>query len=112
MHDNALYAVFGTLLSFMPLTSKKIGMAANPLCRTESPLCAIHHRAFDSSVLGIRPDYVVEIRADVMEEKDGPTLLHALQGLHHADLQLPRSRPAWPRQGLLEERYERFKAAS
>ena len=83
-----------------------------PIVPNGVAMCAIHHRAFDSAVLGIRPDYVVEIRADVMEEKDGPTLLHALQGLHHAKLQLPRSRPAWPRQDLLEERYERFKAAS
>jgi putative restriction endonuclease len=83
-----------------------------PIVPNGVAMCAIHHRAFDNAVLGIRPDYIVEIRADVMEEKDGPTLLHALQGLHHADLQLPRSRPAWPRQDLLEERYERFKAAS
>jgi putative restriction endonuclease len=83
-----------------------------PIVPNGVAMCAIHHRAFDNAVLGIRPDYVVEIRADVMEEKDGPTLLHALQGLHHVDLHLPRSRPAWPRQDLLEERYERFKVAS
>ena len=43
-------------------------------------MCAIHHRAFDNAVLGIRPDYVIEIREDVLSEIDGPTLLHALQG--------------------------------
>jgi putative restriction endonuclease len=83
-----------------------------PIVPNGVAMCAIHHRAFDSAVLGIRPDYVVEIRGDVLKEKDGPTLLHALQGLHEANLYLPRSRPAWPRRDLLEERYERFKTAS
>jgi len=75
-------------------------------------MCAIHHRAFDSAVLGIRPDFVIEIRPDVLDETDGPTLLHALQGLHASRLVLPRSPSAWPRTDLLEERYARFRAAS
>ena len=83
-----------------------------PIVPNGVAMCAIHHRAYDNAVLGIRPDYVIEIRGDVLNEVDGPTLLHALQGLHSSKLALPRSRPAWPRQDLLEERYERFKAAS
>jgi putative restriction endonuclease len=75
-------------------------------------MCAIHHRAFDSAALGIRPDYVVEIRSDILAESDGPTLVYALQGLHASRLILPRRQAAWPRKDLLEERYERFKAAS
>lgn len=75
-------------------------------------MCAIHHRAFDAQVMGIRPDYVVEVRGDVLEERDGPTLLHALQGLHRASLVVPRQRTARPDRVLLEERYERFRAAS
>jgi len=35
-------------------------------------LCKIHHAAFDMNILGIRPDHVVEIRTDVLEERDGP----------------------------------------
>jgi putative restriction endonuclease len=83
-----------------------------PIVPNGVAMCAIHHRAFDNAVLGIRPDYVIEIRQDVLGEIDGPTLQHALQGLHASKLVLPRSRPAWPRQDLLEERYERFRAAS
>ena len=30
-------------------------------------MCAIHHRAFDRAVLGIRPDHVIEIRQDVLD---------------------------------------------
>jgi putative restriction endonuclease len=83
-----------------------------PIVPNGVAMCAIHHRAFDNGVLGVRPDYIVEIREDVLSEVDGPTLQHALQGLHSSKLVLPGSRPAWPRQDLLEERYERFKAAS
>jgi putative restriction endonuclease len=83
-----------------------------PIVPNGVAMCAIHHRAFDNALLGIRPDYVIEIRDDVLNEIDGPTLMHALQGLHASKLALPRSPRAWPRQNLLEERYERFKAAS
>ena len=74
-------------------------------------MCAIHHRAFDGNVIGIRPDYVIEVRDDVMEEQDGPTLEFALQGVNGAQLRRPERRAAWPDVGLLEERYERFRAA-
>lgn len=74
-------------------------------------MCAIHHRAFDANVLGIRPDYVVQIREDVLEEHDGPTLRHALQGVHGEKIVLPRQRGAHPDPNLLEERFERFRKA-
>ncbi len=75
-------------------------------------MCAIHHRAFDALVLGIRPDRVVEIRLDILKEHDGPTLQHALQGVHQAELSVPAKRALHPDRNLLEERYERFRAAS
>ena len=75
-------------------------------------MCAIHHRAFDNHVLGIRPDYVIEVRPDVLAEHDGPTLRYALQALHGSGLQLPRQRAARPDPVLLEQRWERFRAAS
>jgi putative restriction endonuclease len=71
----------------------------------------IHHRAFDSFVLGVRPDYVIEIRRDVLHEVDGPTLQHALQGVHGSSLLVPGRRSARPDAGLLEERYDRFRLA-
>ena len=74
-------------------------------------MCAIHHRAFDAQVLGIRPDYQVEIRADVLAEHDGPTLKHALQGLHGGVIVLPKRRAERPNKDLLEEGFERFRAA-
>lgn len=75
-------------------------------------MCAIHHRAFDAYVLGVRSDYRVEVRADVLAEADGPTLRHALQGMNGVMIHVPRSRSERPDRDLLEERYERFRAAS
>jgi putative restriction endonuclease len=83
-----------------------------PIVPNGVAMCAIHHRAYDNAVVGIRPDYVVEVRKDVLEEIDGPTLLHALQGLHAERITLPVQESAWPRRDLLEERYERFRAVS
>jgi putative restriction endonuclease len=56
-------------------------------------LCALHHAAFDAHLIGIRADYVVQVRKDVLDEKDGPMLIHGLQGFHGAGLLVPR-RPA------------------
>jgi putative restriction endonuclease len=75
-------------------------------------LCKIHHAAYDSSVLGIRPDLVVEIRADLLDEIDGPMLEHGLKGRHGQRLMaLPKVRAERPDVDLLEERYARFRAA-
>ena len=90
---------------------KEDSEGGEPVVPNGLAMCAIHHRAFDAQVLGIRPNYVIEIRQDVREERDGPTLLHALQGMHESTLSLPRSRAAWPSTDLLEERYERFQKA-
>jgi putative restriction endonuclease len=91
---------------------KEDSEGGEPIVPNGLAMCAIHHRAFDAQVLGIRPDYIVEVRRDVREEEDGPTLRHALQGLHKAELILPRQRAAWPDRDLLEERFERFLQAS
>jgi putative restriction endonuclease len=74
-------------------------------------LCAIHHRAFDQNVLGVRPDYAVEIREDILREIDGPMLRHGLQGFQGKTILLPRRQDEKPDRDALEERYERFKAA-
>jgi putative restriction endonuclease len=91
---------------------KEDSEGGEPVVPNGLAMCAIHHRAFDTHVLGIRPDYVVEVRRDVREEQDGPTLTHALRGLHRVSLILPRQRAAWPDRNLLEERFERFREAS
>ena len=72
-------------------------------------LCKLHHSAFDCNILGIRPDYVIEINREVLEEEDGPMLKHGLQGLHQSSLILPRSKSLYPDQKRLEVRYQDFR---
>lgn len=75
-------------------------------------LCKIHHAAYDRNILGIRPDYVIEIHHRLLDELDGPMLRHGLQEHHGRPLmQLPRRRADRPDQERLEERYEQFRAA-
>ena len=71
-------------------------------------LCRLHHAAFDRFFLGLRPDFVIEVRPDVLEESDGPTLRHAIQGLHGQTIVLPRSVTDQPAIELLSQRYDRF----
>ncbi|WP_253182777.1 HNH endonuclease [Arthrobacter sp. SW1] len=75
-------------------------------------LCKIHHAAFDALILGIRPDFIVEVREDILKEVDGPMLKHGIQGRHGERLmELPRNRREHPRKDLLEQAYERFRTA-
>lgn len=88
---------------------------AHPLGKPVIPnglsLCKLHHAAFDSNVIGIRPDYVVEVRRDVLREKDGPMLLHGLQGMDRSVLTVPSRPEHRPNPAFLEERYELFRKA-
>lgn len=79
-----------------------------PVVSNGLALCRLHHAAFDRFFLGVRPDYTIEVRADVLEEQDGPTLRHAIQGLHGKRISLPRKPEDRPSIELLESRYERF----
>lgn len=74
-------------------------------------LCRLHHAAFDRYLIGIRPDCVVEVRQDVLDDSDGPMLIHGLQGFHGARLFVPRQESWKPDPRLLEERYQRFRQA-
>lgn len=83
-----------------------------PIVPNGLALCKLHHSAFDQNVLAVRPDFVVEIRASVLKEIDGPMLIHGLQGFHEARLSVPRSKALQPDRDFLEERYEMFRSAS
>lgn len=79
-----------------------------PLVRNGLALCKLHHAAFDRQFIGIRPDYVIEVRKTILEESDGPMLLHGLKGMHEQKLWVPRSKDLQPDAALLAQRYERF----
>jgi putative restriction endonuclease len=75
-------------------------------------LCKLHHTAYDRNILGIRPDYTVEIHQRLLHEIDGPMLKHGLQEHHQRPLmKLPSSRGERPDTDRLMERYQHFLAA-
>jgi len=83
-----------------------------PLVSNGLSMCKIHHAAFDRHLIGIRPDYLVEVRRDILEEDDGPMLVHGLQEVHSTRILLPRSREHRPDPDRLAIRFDRFRAAS
>jgi putative restriction endonuclease len=82
------------------------------LVRNGLAMCKIHHAAYDLLIIGIRPDYIVEVRPDVLREEDGPMLRHGLQGLHQSPIELPRSVGDRPDPELLAQRFARFRGAA
>jgi putative restriction endonuclease len=74
-------------------------------------LCKLHHAAFDRNILGIRPDLIVDIRLDILEEEDGPMLRHGLQGFQGAKILVPRADTLRPNPDYLAERYYLFRKA-
>ena len=68
-----------------------------------------HHTAFDRAFLGLRPDYVTEVRPDILREDEGPALLHAIQALHCTRILLPAARAHRPDPGLGEQRDAQFR---
>ena len=79
-----------------------------PIVSNGISLCRLHHAAFDKFFLGVRPDRIIEVRRDVLEEIDGPTLQHAIQALHGQSIVLPTRLEEQPAAVFLSERYERF----
>ena len=82
----------------------------DPIVPNGLSLCKLHHAAFDRNFLGVRPDFTVEVRKDILEESDGPMLLHGLKDMHNQKIQLPRTTDLRPSPVLLERRYARFLA--
>jgi putative restriction endonuclease len=85
--------------------------AGLPLVSNGLSLCKIHHAAYDQNLMGIRPDRVVVINQDLLEETDGPMLKHGLQEMHGTTISLPRRQAEQPSVEALEWRFERFKAS-
>ena len=79
-----------------------------PVVSNGLALCRLHHAAFDRYFVGVRPDYVVQVRPDLLEEEDGPTLIHGIQSLHGARIAVPRRVGLRPDPQLLEKRYDIF----
>lgn len=74
-------------------------------------LCKIHHAAYDNNLLGISPDYRVQINRALLRETDGPMLKHGLQEMHGRALALPRRPADRPDRDRLATRFEVFAAS-
>jgi putative restriction endonuclease len=82
-----------------------------PIVPNGLAMCKLHHAAFDSHFLGVRPDLVIELRRDILDEADGPMLRYGLQGFHGKLLHAPRTRELRPSEDFLAERFELFRKA-
>ena len=71
-------------------------------------LCKIHHASFDKQLLGVSPNYTIEIKTEILSEIDGPMLRHGLQEMHGKQLILPNSPKEHPSKTALALKYEKF----
>ncbi len=83
-----------------------------PVVSNGLSLCKLHHAAFDRQFLTVRPDYVIEVRQSILDEEDGPMLLHGLKEMHNQPIILPRELFLQPDRSRLEERYAAFKRSA
>lgn len=82
-----------------------------PVIANGLSLCSIHHRAFDQDLVGVSPEYKVQVAKRLLEDEDGP-MLELLKGFHDQAIVVP-ARPEWqPDRGRLAERFARFTAAT
>jgi len=82
-----------------------------PMVSNGLSLCKLHHAVFDRYFVGIREDYIVEVRSDILDETDGPMLIHGLQNLSGTRIFVPRLIELRPNPEFLHIRYERFRAS-
>lgn len=74
-------------------------------------LCSLHHSAFDRFFIAITPEYRVIVRADLMTERDGPTL-QGLQSLQGREIYVPKREDLQPSREFLHRRVQQFLDAS
>lgn len=81
----------------------------DPIVTNGLSLCKIHHAAYDSNIIGVTPDYKIEVREDILQETDGPMLKHGIQELQNSKIILPHDKNAWPDRERLSIKYSRFR---
>ena len=74
-------------------------------------LCSIHHRAFDQNLVGVSPEYRVQVSRRLLEDDDGP-MLELLKGAHARPIELPTRRTWYPDRDRLAVRFARFEEAT
>jgi len=82
-----------------------------PIINNGLSLCKIHHAAYDQNFIGIDQDYLVHVRGDILEERDGPMLKHGLQELEGWNIRTPQKRSEKPDPDRLALRFREFLSA-
>jgi hypothetical protein len=59
-------------------------------------ICKLHQAAYDSFILGVTPDCIIDVGEDVLEEEDSPISQHGLKGSHNTKLILPSLKSHYP----------------
>jgi putative restriction endonuclease len=81
-----------------------------PIVSNGLSLCKLHHAAFDRSMFGVKPNYTISVRRDILEESDGPMLLHGLQKIHGREIMVPTRIRDRPNKDRLNARYKVFQS--
>jgi len=79
-----------------------------PIVSNGLSLCKIHHAAYDRSYFGVKPDYQIVVRPDILREEDGPMLKSGLQAIDRTKLIVPRRVRDRPDPERLRTRFESF----
>lgn len=76
-------------------------------------LCRLRHtESLDAAhIIGINPNFKVEIRTDILEEIDGPMLKHGIQEVNDRPIILPDRKKDCPDKNRLDFRFQKFKKA-
>lgn len=82
-----------------------------PLVDNGMALCELHRAAFDRMFLGIRPDFTVEVRPEVLDHPDDSPVRRGLLDIHDSKIAVPRRENDRPDPLLLAMRLERFRQA-
>lgn len=79
-----------------------------PLVSNGLALCKFHHAAYDKFFLSVTPDYLVQVREEILVENDGPMLQHGLKELHGIQILVPNSTALRPDRDRLAARHRLF----
>ena len=99
------------LLDAAHIVEDRHELLGQPVVPNGIPLSKIHHAAFDAHLIGVDPDYRIQVSERLMAQNDGP-MLEALKRLSGEIIHLPRREPDRPDRDRLAARYERFRAAA
>lgn len=96
------------LLDGAHIRSDKDPIYGQPVIQNGLALCAIHHRAYDTRIIGIDGDLNLHVRPSALAMEDGPTFEHSIKALDRRRLAVIPSRSKRPDPDRLELTYRDF----